>query len=152
MNIVEIKKYAKWVFYALGFYLYSNLKDLYAFLPPMIGFLFAFYRMLSTQEHPQSAWVIFIFFCLLSIESIHLEPLGILIFLFIFYDKIVVKWLLNMFADHILGDAFHIFCIYAIYFIILASLHKSGVEMLGYLLGYTALEFLLWRVYARSQV
>ncbi|WP_285655338.1 hypothetical protein [Helicobacter bizzozeronii] len=152
MKMLKFKHYARWIIYGLGFYLYSNLKDLYLFLPPMIGFLFAFYRMLSAQEDQQSGWVLYISFCLLCIETIHLEPLGVLILLFILYDKIVVRWLLNMFADNPLGDAFHIFAIYAIYFVMLSFLNQNSVEMLHYLVGYSLFEFGLWRVYVKSQV
>ncbi|TSA87071.1 hypothetical protein FNE76_00585 [Helicobacter mehlei] len=150
--MLKFKHYTRWIAYGLGFYLYSNLKDLYLFLPPMIGFLFAFYRMLSAQEDQQNGWMLYIFFCLLCIEAIHLEPLGVLILLFILYDKIVVHWLLNMFADNPLGDALHIFAIYAIYFVILSFLNQNSVEMLRYLVGYSLFEFVLWRVYVKSQV
>ncbi|WP_233711837.1 hypothetical protein [Helicobacter salomonis] len=133
----------------LGFYLYSNLRDIYAWLPPMLGFLFALYRHTLVQEQPSTRLLVWVFSCLLCVELIHAQPLGVLILLFVLYEKFVVQSLLRVFQDNILGDFIHAFLIYLIYFAILAFLNDYSPDMWGNALHYSVLEFLLWRIYAR---
>ncbi|MFC3847095.1 hypothetical protein ACFOPX_00905 [Helicobacter baculiformis] len=134
----------------LGFYLYSNLRDIYAWLPPMLGFLFALYRHTLMQERPSARLLICIFACLASVELIHTEPLGVLILLFTLYEKFIVQRLLRAFQETFFGDLAHAFCIYTLYFMFLAMFHHNYTIIWGDVLSYSVLEFLLWRVYARA--
>ncbi|WP_121022426.1 hypothetical protein [Helicobacter vulpis] len=134
----------------LGFYLYSNLRDIYTWLPPMLGFLFALYRHTLTQENPRVGFVVWVFVCLVSVELIHTQPLGVLVLLFIFYEKLVVRHLLRAFQDNVLGDLVHGFCIYVLYLGFLALWNHHYAPFWREVLSYSVLEFLLWRVYARA--
>ncbi|WP_104749317.1 hypothetical protein [Helicobacter cynogastricus] len=134
----------------LGFYLYSNLRDIYTWLPPMLGFLFALYRHALVQEKSSTYLLIWVFTCLLCVELIHTQPLGILILLFVLYEKLVVQYLLRVFQDNIFGDFVHAFLVYLIYFVILSFLYGYYSDMWDNALQYSVLEFLLWRIYART--
>ncbi|WP_120944849.1 MULTISPECIES: hypothetical protein [Helicobacter] len=131
----------------LGFYLYSNIADIYTWLPPMLAFLFAFYR--HTLENPRAEVLWWIFACLVSVELIYTQPLGVLILLFIFYEKLVVRNLLRAFQDNVLGDLVHGFCVYGLYLGFLALWNHNYAPFWKEALSYSVLEFLLWRVYAR---
>ncbi|BDQ27953.1 hypothetical protein ASB1_16290 [Helicobacter heilmannii] len=87
---------------------------------------------------------------MLFFEAIHQEPLGILILLFILYEKIVVQFVLRAFEDHILWEAFHMLSIYVLYTLLLSTLHDTPIAPWDRLLTYTGIEFILWRVYARA--
>ncbi|WP_104578676.1 hypothetical protein [Helicobacter felis] len=133
----------------LGFYFYSNLRDIYAWLPPMLGFLFALYRHTLAQEQPSTRLLLWIFACLLCVEFIHMQPLGVLILLFALYEKLVVRYLLRVFQENVFGDFIHALLIYLIYFAILSLLSGYYNDIWGDAIGYSFLEFLLWRIYAR---
>ncbi len=135
--------------YGLCFYLYSNLCSLYPTMPPLIGFLFILYKTRETKEH-QDRYVVWIFICLLLLEAIHQEPLGFLILLFILYEELAIKRLLSILQEHILWNAFHILAIYVLYFTLLSSLHNTPLKMWDYLLFCSVVEFVLWRIYAKS--
>ncbi|WP_221272477.1 MULTISPECIES: hypothetical protein [unclassified Helicobacter] len=98
----------------------------------------------------QNRYILSIFACLLLFEAINQEPLGVLILLFILYEKIVLQFVLRAFEEHILWEAFHIVAIYVLYTLLLATLHDTPLVPWDRLLTYGALEFILWRVYARS--
>ncbi|WP_286349228.1 hypothetical protein [Helicobacter felistomachi] len=98
----------------------------------------------------QDRYVLCIFACLLLFEAINQEPLGFLILLFILYEKLILQFVLMAFEEHILWEAFHMLAIYVLYTWLLSTLHDTPLASWDRLLTYTALEFMLWRVYARA--
>ncbi|WP_231844197.1 hypothetical protein [Helicobacter felis] len=115
----------------------------------MLGFLFALYRHTLAQEQPSTRLLLWIFACLLCVEFIHMQPLGVLILLFALYEKLVVRYLLRVFQENVFGDFVHALLIYLIYFAILSLLSGYYNDIWGDAIGYSFLEFLLWRIYAR---
>ncbi|GMB95254.1 hypothetical protein NHP21011_13550 [Helicobacter heilmannii] len=141
--------YTRCVLAVLTFYLYSNLQALYPTLPPLLSLLFILFKN-REEVRVQDRYVLSIFAGLLFFEAIHQEPLGILILLFILYEKIVVQFVLRAFEDHILWEAFHMLSIYVLYTLLLSTLHDTPLAPWDRLLTYTGIEFILWRVYARA--
>ncbi|BDQ28282.1 hypothetical protein [Helicobacter ailurogastricus] len=140
--------YTRCACYVLSFYLYSNLQALYPILPPLISFFFILYKT-REDERLQDRYILCIFTCLLFLEAINQEPLGFLILLFILYEKLVLQFVLRTFEERILWDAFHMLAIYVLYTLLLSALHATPLASWDRLLIYTALEFILWRVYGR---
>ncbi|BCZ17128.1 hypothetical protein NHP190003_04100 [Helicobacter sp. NHP19-003] len=141
--------YTHCTLYVLGFYLYSNLQALYPIYPPLLSLLFMLYKNRG-EVRLQDRYILCIFACLLLFEAINQEPLGVLILLFILYEKIVLQFVLRTFEEHILWEVFHMVAVYVLYTLLLATLHDTPLAPWDRLLTYSALEFILWRAYARA--